>query len=666
MPLSGKNTARFAVAVAALILGGSLSQMTAAPTPPATVQRVDDFQLSDQNYLGRRLYKMRDAKAIVLISYVANDRTVQADATTYMALKTGYAAKGVEFLMIDSVPGETREMVASSVKAAGIDIPILFDYEQLVGESLELTRAAEVLIVDPKNWTIAFRGPVGSASTKRALDSLAEGKSISLPSETPRGGVIDFPRKAAAKKAEILYAKDVAPIIQEKCATCHQPGGLGPMPLTTYESIKAFSPMIREALRTHRMPPFQPDVTVGHWAPNEGLSSQQLRTVVHWIEAGAPRGAGEDPLAKIAFQAPEWPLGKPDLVIDLPVVDVPATGVLPYQKPVIDTGMTEGRWMKASAFRVTDRRVLHHVTTGLRAPNDDGVHVTLTEARAGIGGQGPGRTVNLTPPDMGIWIPAASKIAFETHYTPYGKATTEKTKMGLYFYPKGQEPKYPMRVHGLYDMGITIPAGAEWHPEIAYEDIPKDMLLYGLTPHAHVRGASTQVSIIFPDGREEVVLAVPKYQFDWQCEYYLAEPILVPAGSRIINRWIYDNSTRNFDNPAPEKEVIFGEQSWEEMLTFFIHYRWVGETIAEPRDDFDRILQQGHTMGVLDDNMDGKLELTELRGKQGEWLKANLAVLDANKDSLLDKDELAKAGRRVAPQSEVAVPAPSTAPTSLN
>ena len=230
----------------------------------------------------------------------------------------------------------------------------------------------------------------------------------------------------------------------------------------------------------------------------------------------APRGAGEDTLAKIAFQAPEWPLGKPDLVIDLPVVDVPATGVLPYQKPVIDTGMTEGRWMKASAFQVTDRRVLHHVTTGLRAPNDDGVDVTLTEARAGIGGQGPGRTINLTPPDMGIWIPAASKIAFETHYTPYGKATTEKTRMGLYFYPKGQEPKYPMRVHGLYDMGITIPAGAEWHPEIAYEDIPKDMLLYGLTPHAHSRGASTQVSIVFPDGREQVILAVPKYQFDWQ------------------------------------------------------------------------------------------------------------------------------------------------------
>ncbi len=657
------NAARLVIAVAALVLGSSVSQMAAAPA----VQRVDDFQLSDQNYLGRRLYKMRDAKAIVLISYSAGDATVRAEASTYMALKTSYAARGVEFLMVDSVIGETRDKVLPAAKAAGLDMPILFDYEQLVGESLDLNRAAETLVIDPKTWTVAFRGPVGSASTKRALESLLDGKAVSLPAESVRGGVVNFPMKAATKKAAISYARDVAPIVQEKCAVCHQQGGLGPMKLTKYEEIKAFAPMIREALRTHRMPPFQPDVTVGHWAPNEGLSSEQLRTLVHWIEAGSPRGAGEDPLAKVKFEAPEWPLGKPDLILSLPGVDVPASGVLEYQKPVLESGMSEGRWMKASAFLVGDRRVLHHVTTGLRVPNESGVNVTLPEARAGIGGQGPGRTVNLTPPDMGIWIPANSSIAFETHYTPYGKATTEKTKMGLYFYPKGQEPKYPMRVHGLYDMGITIPAGAEFHPEIAYEDVPKDMLLYGLTPHAHVRGGSTQVSVVFPDGREQVILAVPNYRFDWQCEYYLAEPILVPAGSRIINRWTYDNSPRNFANPAPDKEVIFGEQSWEEMLTFFVHYRWVGETVAAPLDEYDRLLGQGHLIGVLDDSMDGKLQLAELRGKQGEWLKTNFAALDANSDSTLDGAEVAAAGRRVGARIQASASPASAAPAaSLN
>ncbi len=653
---------------ALLVLGSPLNQGSADPQA-VKAQRVDDFQLADQNYVGRRLYKMRDAKAVVLISYAASDPTVRADAPAYMALKAGYAPKGVEFLMIDSVSGEKRWTVRTAAEAAHLDMPILFDYEQLVGESLSIGRAAEVIVVDPRTWTIAFRGPVGSVSTRQALDALIAGKSIALRDETPNGGVIDFPLKAQGKPTGISYARDVAPIIEAKCAVCHQPGGLGPMKLTSYEDIFALAPMIREALRTRRMPPFQPDVTVGHWTPNEGLSSEQLRTLVHWIEAGAPRGEGKDPLAKISFKAPDWPLGQPDLIVKLPEVDVPATGVLDYHKPVIATGMSEGRWMRATAFRVTDRRVLHHVTTGLRVPDGTGGIIALPEARGGIGGQGPGRTVNLTPPDMGVWIPAGASIAFETHYTPYGKATTEKTEMGLYFYPKGQEPKYPFRVYGLYDMGITIPANEEYHPELAYQDIPKDMLLYGLTPHAHVRGASTQVSIVFPDGREELILAVPKYQFDWQCEYYLEEPILVPAGSRIINRWIYDNSTRNFPNPAPEKLVTFGEQSWEEMLTFFIHYRWVGESVASPRDEYDRLLYQTQLMGVLDDNMDGTLQVAELRGKQGDWLKGSFATLDANHDLALSNDELL-AARRTGVRNQAPPPAAAVtttpAPGSLN
>ena len=484
------------------------------------------------------------------------------------------------------------------------------------------------------------------------------------------GGAIAYPLSAPAKKAQISYARDVAPIVQEKCAVCHQPGGLGPMKLTRYEEIKAFAPMIREALRAKRMPPFQPDPTVGHWAPNEGLSSDQLRTLVHWIEAGAPRGAGEDPLAKVNFQAPEWVLGQPDLVLAIPEVKVPATGVMDYQRPVVKTGLKEGRWMRASAFLVSDRRALHHVTTGLRAPNASGAVVPMLDSKGSLGGQGPGRVYNLVPEDMGVWIPAGSEIAFETHYTPYGKETVEATKMGFYFYPEGQTPKYPMRTYGMYDMGITIPAGAEYHQEIAYQDIPHDMLVFGLTAHAHVRGGSTQVSVIFPDGQEKMIMAQPKYEFNWQGEFYLAEPLLVPAGSRIVNRWTYDNSKRNFANPAPEKEVTFGQQSWDEMLTFFIHYRWVGESVAQPMDSLDRVMQQGHLMGVLDDNMDGKLQLAELRGTQAEWLKTNFATLEKNGDGALDKDEIA-AGRRPGSgraQAAALAPAPalSSAPASVN
>src|SRR5579859_5616081 len=327
----------------------------------------------------------------------------------------------------------------------------------------------------------------------------------------------------------------------------------------------------------------------------------------------------------------------------LPPVDVPATGVLPYQNPVVATNMSEGRWLKASEFLVTDKKVLHHVTTTLSSPGETGAMIRQEMAAGGIGGQGPGRVINLVPKDMGVWVPANADIHMQTHYTPYGKPTTEATKVGLYFYPKGQEPKYPMRTYGVYGTGITIPAGEEYHPEVAYADIPKDMLVYGLTAHAHVRGGSTQVSILYPDGHEEIVLAVPRYDFNWQCEFYLEKPIMVPAGSRIINRWTYDNSTRNHGNTDPKKDIVFGEQTTDEMLTFFIHYRWIGETVAKPHGDYDQLMAKGQLMGALDSNMDGKLEPSELRGTVGQKLKANFAALDKNHDGVLDAEELAAA-----------------------
>ena len=639
----GKSLKMASVALAGSILG----LLAGSPSHGAdSGQRVADFQLSDQHYVGRRLYKMDDDKAVVLVSYAEGDPRFRADAPALAALKAAYGGKGVEFLIVDPRLGDTRAKLAADAPAAALNIPVLFDYEQLVGESLGLNRSAEILVVNPKGWTVAFRGPVDSGLARRALDGLIAGQPVSLRPEAARGEAIAYPQKVEAKWAEISYAHDVAPIVQQKCVVCHQPGGLGPMQLTTYEQIKGFAPMIREVLQTHRMPPFQPDVTVGHWAPNEGLSSDQLKTLVHWIEAGAPRGTGDDPLAKIAFHAPEFKLGKPDLVLALPVVNVPATGVLPYQNPVVATNLPEGRWLKASEFLVTDKKVLHHVTTTLSSPGEKGVMVRQEAAAGGVGGQGPGRVINLVPQDMGVWVPAGADIHAQTHYTPYGKPTTEATKVALYFYPKGQEPKYPMRTYGVYGTGILIPAGEEYHPELAYEDIPKDMLVYGLTAHAHVRGGSTQVSIVYPDGHEQLVLAVPRYDFNWQCEFYLDKPILVPAGSRIINRWTYDNSTRNHGNPDPKRDTPFGEQTTDEMLAFFIHYRWVGETVAQPHDDYDHLMAKGQLMGALDSNMDGKLQPDELRGAVGEKLKAAFAVLDKNHDGALDQEELAAASVR--------------------
>jgi Copper type II ascorbate-dependent monooxygenase, C-terminal domain/EF hand/AhpC/TSA family len=644
-----------AAGVSALALAASPHGVTQAKAEASRVAgptQVDDFLLADQNLFGRQLYRMGQDKAVVLVTYASGDKQLRADAPALMALKAAYAGKGVEILAVDSRLGDRRDPVIADAKAAGLDMPILFDYEQLVGEELGITRAAEVIVIDPRGWTVAYRGPVASPTgepwAKAAVDALVAGQKVALASREPTGQLIAFPDRAHANTyAQISYSKTIAPIVEAKCTTCHQPGGIGPMPLISYEQVKGFSPMIREVIRTHRMPPFEPDETVGQWKDDGRLSPDQMKTLVHWIDAGAPRGAGEDPLKKINFQAPEWPLGKPDKIVEIPTMKVPASGVIDYQYPSVKNVMTEGRWLKASAFVVNDRQAVHHILSGV-APSDTpaGATVASSPFTTLLQGYVPGVGYQKMAQDSGLWVPAGAGLAFQAHYTTYGKATVENTKLGLYFYPKGEEPKYPRRTFGIFDFSIEIPAGDGDHKEVAYIEFPKDAVVYAFTPHSHKRGVSANVSIRYPNGKEEMLLAMPRYNFNWQWDYVLAKPLNVPAGSKIITRWVYDNSTRNPENPDPTKTVYWGEQSFEEMLAVYIHYHWAGETAKAPRDDYEKLMQANLMLDVMDDNMDGKLELAELKGgpqSPGTMLKKFFPLIDTNHDGFIDAQELAAA-----------------------
>jgi mono/diheme cytochrome c family protein len=660
------------VAAAALGAGALSGDVATGQAQPA--QRVDDFVLPDQNYLAHQLYRMGDAKAVVLVTYAAGDAQVKKDAPAWAALQAAYAGKGVEVLLVDSKLGETRAKVIPDARAVGLnDLPILFDYEQLIGEGLRFTRTGEVIVIDSKTWTVAYRGPVagpaGETWAKDAVDGLVAGRKVTVASRAPAGSVIAFPAEAKRAQFEkISYAQTIAPIIKQKCANCHQPGGVAPMPLNSYEQIKGFSPMIREVVRTHRMPPYLADETVGRFQDDERLTPDQIKTLVHWVEAGAPRGKGDDPLAKIRFQAPEWPLGKPDVIVQIPAIKIPATGVLDYTHPVAPSVLKEGRWMKATTFKVTDRQVVHHILTGV-VDGDFKEGDTATEMSwgASLGGYGPGRGSNIEPADTGVWVPPSGGVAFQNHYTPYGRETTEQTQMGIYFYPKGQEPKYVLRTFGIFDFSIVIPAGEERHAESAYVNIPHDALIYGLTPHAHHRGASANVSIIYPNGKEEMLLALPRYDFNWQYEYMLKTPVKAPAGSKIVTRWTFDNSTRNPQNPDPKREIRWGEQSSEEMLAMYFHYRWMDETVAHQVPQYEKEMQGGLMLGVMDDSMDGKLQPAELKGNLGENLRKYFALIDTNKDGGISQAELTAAqkymqNRRQRTNSAATGAPPATAP----
>jgi hypothetical protein len=653
------RTSKAIVGLGALVTGVSalaliasshgISSAKAEAPKVAAPARVDDFLLADQNLFGRQLYRMGQDKAVVLVTYASGDKQLRADAPALMALKAAYDGKGVEMLAVDSRLGDRREAVIADAKAAGLEMPILLDYEQLVGEELGVTRAAEVIVIDPRSWTIAYRGPVDGA--RAAVDALVAGQKVALTSQEPKGGLIAFPDRAHANTyAQISYSKTIAPMVEAKCTTCHQPGGIGPMPLTSYEQVKGFSPMIREVIRTHRMPPFQPDESVGQWKDDGRLSPDQMKTLVHWIDAGAPRGAGDDPLKKVSLlAAPEWPLGKPDQIVDIPTFKVPASGVIDYQYPSVKNVMTEGRWLKASAFVVQDRQAVHHILSGV-APSDTpaGATVASSPFTTLLQGYVPGTGYQKMAQDSGLWVPAGSGLAFQAHYTTYGKATVENTKLGLYFYPKGEEPKYPRRTFGIFDFSIEIPAGDGDHKEVAYIEIPKDAVIYAFTPHSHKRGVSANVSIRYPNGKEELLLAMPRYDFNWQWDYVLAKPLTAPAGSKIITRWVYDNSTRNPGNPDAGKTIYWGEQSFEEMLAVYIHYHWAGETAKNPRDDYEKLMQANLMLDVMDDNIDGKLSLAELKGgpqSPGTALRKFFPMVDTNHDGFIDAAELAAAAK---------------------
>ncbi|MFI4950345.1 MAG: hypothetical protein ACHP7A_04840 [Caulobacterales bacterium] len=637
---------------------GSATATTAmAPT------RVDNFMLVDANMEAHELYRLADAKAVVIVSQSNGDAVMRGLAPQLKALKAAYAGKGVEFMMLNSNLKDSREAIQAEAQKAGYDTPILMDSYQLVGESLGVTRSAEVFVVDPKTWKVAYRGALAGGQAAKALDELTAGQPVTGAGAQPsRGAAIAFPERGETR---ISYAKDVAPILEAKCVACHQEGGIGPFAMTNYSMVKGFAPMIREVIRTDRMPPYHADPHVGKFSDDKRLSPDQVKTLVHWVEDGAPRGDGPDPLGATRRVASEWPLGKPDLIIEVPAFTIPASGVVDYQRPAVMSPLTEGRWVRASTVKPGSRQGVHHLLTGWMAEMPANGKSSETKWAASLGaGYAVGAESSIEPKNAGVFLPPGGAIGFQMHYTPFGKEAVDKSQVALYFYDK--PPELIMHSVVVMDPTIEIPANEARHQEMAYVEFPHDALLYSAFPHAHYRAYSSDLWIQYPDGKQKLLLSLPRYDFNWQRSYTFAEPVKVPAGSKLIAHYVYDNSRRNPSNPDPSIKVSWGEQSFQEMLFTSLSYRWVDET-AQHKVNYEAEMGRTRLLGMMDDNLDGKLQKAELKGQMGQTLLKYFDVLDKNHDGALDADELAAAQAMMGPRrrAETAKP-PSEAAVSAS
>jgi hypothetical protein len=628
-----------------MLLGLLDTETLAAP-------RVDNFALLDQSGKHHELYYYRDAKAIVLMIQGNGCPIVRNAWPTLQDIRADYEDKGIRFLMLNANPQDHRASISEEATSFGIDLPILDDSTQLVAENLGVIRTGEVFVIDPVSWELLYRGPIDDRlSYERqksvaseyylvdTLDAVVAGENVSFEKRGGVGCLVNMLEKGKdAQHAAISYSDTIAPMLQENCQGCHRKGGIGPWAMTDYNMIRGFAPMIREVVRTNRMPPWHADPMVGEFHEARGLSDGDKQTLVHWIEAGAPRGEGPDLLAENYQPAPEWELGEPDVVLDLAATSVPATGVVEYVYLAAHNPLDRDVWIKAVALNPGDPTVVHHtlissVDHRVEVPENKHIDDNLVATYV------PNAAPTMYPDGTGMMIPQGGSFVVQMHYTTTGRATVDASQIGLYLYD--ERPEHVMRNQAIFNLAIEIPPGAKNHGDRSYYEFEREATLYSLFPHAHFRGKSSQFTLRYPDGEEEPLLSVPKFDFNWQHTYTLKQPKTVPAGTKLILSKQFDNSAENLANPDPSKTVLWGEQSFEEMLWGTVTYTWKGETSAAQTHSRERS-ELRQLWGFYDADMDGFMSLTEFQAShsyEAETGDADYVAGDTDRDGRLSFDE---------------------------
>jgi len=544
----------------------------------ALPDRVGDFALLDIEGEFHQLSRYRYQKALVLMAYDSSCASIDSALSQFEALQSTFAEQQVSFLLINSSTQSDADELREQQATFGFDVSLLVDKGQLVSETLSFSNAGELAILDPERLTILYRGGVeGKAS--EVLNAELDGTVDSTIVQPVSGCELQYPAKQMHADAVPDYESDIAPIIAEQCASCHREGGIGPFALDSHLMLQGWSPMIREVLLTRRMPPTQVDPNIGHFSNARYIPEEDLQKLVHWIDAGAPKGlAVSDPLAALEFpDRRDWQLGEPDYVITAPRHEIPATGVLDYINVDVPLPFEEDKWVKAVQYIAGDESVLHHLLTYVTAPAEvaQGEAATVNTATRFLEGYAPGKVDAMTfPENTGVYIPEGYKLSMQFHYTTNGRATSDETVLGLYTYD--EPPKYENFTQSVSGM-FRIPPYTQDHEASARHVFNEDVVVTGLRAHMHFRGKDMKFSAEYPDGTMVDLLSVPNYSYAWQPTYALEEPMHLPVGTRVHVTGAFDNSEHNPANPDPSKELTFGLQSWDEM---FIGY-WTYHS-AEP------------------------------------------------------------------------------------
>jgi mono/diheme cytochrome c family protein len=422
---------------------------------------------------------------------------------------------------------------------------------------------------------------------------------------------------AALARAESAptFARDVAPILYKNCVSCHRPGEMGPMSLITYGDARPWAKSIRERVVSRSMPPWFADPHYGTFSNDPSLSQKDIDTIVAWVNGGAPQGSPKDMPKLPDDMVAGWQIGTPDVVFEMPEeFQIPPSGTIDYRTYTVRTAFKEDLWVVAAEVRPEDRAHVHHAVVTVIDPggnrplgalevtplpqgdrratalSEEEIAARLKTERSRsastehrLAGYAVGEGPRMIPGGFAKRVPAGASLSFSMHYTTNGTPGKDRTKIGLIL---SKTPPVAEMFMGLINNGLfEIPPGDPNTKVESEGKLLQDITVWSIHPHMHVRGKDMTYTAIFPDGRREILLSVPRYRFDWQLDYYLAQPKPLPKGTTVLVTAHYDNSPANKDNPDPKATVHYGDQTWDEMMAGYFTYTIDGQAKSATAGD---------------------------------------------------------------------------------
>ena len=549
---------------------------------PRIGDQVAAFELKDVDGKSWSWQDFADSQYVVVVFCGVECPLVKLYAARLQELHEEFESRGVQFVAINSNQHDSLQEIQAFVRRNALQFPMLKDPGNKIADAFGAERTPEVFVLDDQR-RLVYHGGIDDEYTygrqkARSINHFLRDALVELlESGVAQTPTTEFPGCYIGKKfkqpgsGEVTYSRQISRILQANCVSCHRPGEIGPFSLLEYDEVVGWAAMIREVVNERRMPPWHANPEHGEFSNDARLSEAELELINRWVEDGAPQGDPDDLPAPREF-ATGWQIGQPDVVYPMNAerrpYDVPARGIVPYRYFSIKTDFKEDKWIKAAEARPGNRAVVHHIIVAIGGEgNQQSIHGDLESEF--ITATAPGAPPLVLPEGYAKRLPAGATLVFQMHYTPNGQAQSDLSEVGLIFADPDEVRREVVTLNAV-NTGFTIPAGKDNFPVNARAPrrgrFDEDLILLSLFPHMHLRGKAFRYELESPDGSREVLLDVPRYDFNWQNGYHLATPRRIEAGSRIRCYARFDNSENNLANPNPNRDVGWGDQTFDEMM----------------------------------------------------------------------------------------------------